>query len=94
MLSENIKKACPECLSLLGDKTRAKIIKELKKEPKNVSKILESFSLTQPTLTHHLRVLEKKGIISSKKQGREVFYFLNKKYPCGKCNILKMLFKS
>jgi ArsR family transcriptional regulator, arsenate/arsenite/antimonite-responsive transcriptional repressor len=80
------KKICPNC-RLVGEKTRAKIIAQLKKKPKNASKIAECFSLSQPTISHHLKVLEKTGIILSKKIGRETYYSLNRKYPCSKCGI-------
>ena len=87
------KKICPQCLRLIGEETRAKIIQQLRKKPKNVSQIEANFSLTQPTISHHLRVLEKVGMVFGKKIGREIFYFLNKKYPCKKCNIFKIPFK-
>jgi DNA-binding transcriptional ArsR family regulator len=89
-----IKKICPSCLGLMGDGTRVKIITKLKKEPFNVKKIAECFCLKQPTITHHLKALEKMGILISKKIGRETFYSLNKKYPCKKCGIFDLPFKT
>ena len=87
------KKICPKCFSLLGERTRAKIIQQLKQKPSNVREIIKYFSLTQPTISHHLRVLENWGIVSSKRRGREIYYFLNKKYPCKNCLIFKIPFK-
>jgi ArsR family transcriptional regulator len=87
------KKNCPKCLSLISEGTRAKIIQKLKKAPNKVGKIVEYFSLTQPTISYHLKVLEKMGVVFSKKQGREIYYFLNKKYPCKKCSLFKLPFK-
>ena len=87
------KKSCPECLSLISEGTRAKIIQQLKKAPNKVGKIIEYFSLTQPTISYHLKVLEKMEVVFSKKRGREIYYFLNKKYPCKKCSIFKISFK-
>lgn len=87
------KKICPQCLRLIAEGTRAKIIKYLRKKPEKAGKIGANFVLTQPTISHHLRVLEKFGMVFSRKKGREIFYFLNKKYPCKKCNIFKMPFK-
>ncbi len=87
------KKTCPKCLHLIGDGTRVKILKQLRKKPNNVSKIWASFSLTQPTISHHLKVLEKMKIVFSRKKGREIYYFLNKKYPCKKCFLFKIPFK-
>jgi ArsR family transcriptional regulator, arsenate/arsenite/antimonite-responsive transcriptional repressor len=78
----------------MGEGTRVKIISQLKKGSKNASKIAECFSLTQPTISHHLKALEKMGILYSKKTGRETFYSLNKKYPCKKCGIFELPFRS
>lgn len=88
------RKSCPHCFSLIGVKTRTKIIKQLKKKPNKVSDILAGFSLRQPTISYHLRALEKRGILCSKKQGREIYYYLNKKYPCKNCLLFKMSFKT
>ncbi len=80
-------------MGLIGDATRMKIINQLKKKPQNVKKIAECFDLTQPTITHHLKALEKTGILISKKIGRETYYSLNKKYPCKDCGIFDLPFK-
>ena len=87
-------KKCPRCLSLLGDNTRTKIIKQLKKNPSKVSDIEDNFSLTQPTISYHLKILKKLGMVLSKKKGREIYYFLNKKYPCKRCFLFKLPLKT
>jgi len=87
------KKSCPSCLKIIGEGTRSKIIQYLKENPKKVGKIEDCFCLTQPTISYHLKRLEKLGVVSAKKKGREVYYYLNKKYPCKKCFILKIPFK-
>lgn len=87
------KKNCPKCLNLIGAETRAKIIQQLKKKQSTVSEIGKNFNLTQPTISYHLKALEKTKIVFKEKQGREIFYSLNKKYPCKNCYIFKILFK-
>lgn len=96
------KKICPECLSLIGVGARMKIIRYLRrmtggkmsnKNRKIAKEIGRHFSLTQPTISHHLKVLKEIGMVGSKKQGREIHYFLNKKYPCKKCHLFKIPFK-
>ncbi|MFH1462491.1 MAG: metalloregulator ArsR/SmtB family transcription factor [bacterium] len=88
------KKICPLCFRLIGEGTRNKIIQQLRKKPNKAGKIEECFSLTQPTISHHLKVLEKAGMVFAKKKGREVYYFINKKYPCKKCSIFKIPLKA
>lgn len=88
------KKICPQCLRLISQSSRLKIIQQLRKKFNNVSVIVKgSLPLTQPTISHHLKVLQKMGMVLSKKRGRQIFYFLNKKYPCKKCLLFKIPFK-
>jgi len=89
-----MRKKCTSCLNLLGDTTRNKIIQQLKRKPATGWQIAASFSLTQPTISYHLKTLKKLGAVLSKKRGREVCYCLNKKYPCKKCNIFKLPFRT
>lgn len=88
------KKICPVCLKVISDRTRSRIIQQLKKNPERVGKIEDFFSLRQPTISYHLKTLEKLGIVFSRKKGREIYYYLNKKYPCKNCLILKIPFKA
>jgi len=67
-----------EILSLLADMTRLRILKFLKKGEKNVSKIVESLKLSQPTISHHLRKLEEAGLVFKRQYKRWVFYEVNK----------------
>lgn len=87
------KKSCSPCFSLIGGGTRIKIIQQLRKNPQNVSEISANFSLTQPTISYHLKLLEKRGAVCSKKRGREIYYFLNKRYPCKKCSLFEIPLK-
>jgi len=89
-----MKKICPKCFGLIGEGTRMQIVQYLRKKPNNVKEIARLFSLTQPTISHHLKVLKKIGMVFSKKSGREIYYFLNKKYPCKKCSLFKIPFKT
>ena len=88
------KKICPECFNLIGEDTRMKIVQFLRKKPSNVKEVGKHFTLTQPTISHHLKALKKMGMVFSKKKGREIFYFLNAKYPCRKCSLFKIPFKT
>ncbi len=87
------KKICPVCFDLIGEDTRMKIINFLKKKPANAKEIGRNFSLTQPTISHHLKSLVETGLVLSQKKGRENYYSLNKKYTCKKCSLLKIPFR-
>jgi len=64
-------------LSLLGDKTRLKILRLLREGEKSVSRIVKSLKLTQPTISHHLKKLEEAGLVVKRQYKNWVFYRLN-----------------
>jgi ArsR family transcriptional regulator len=65
-------------LNLLADSTRLRILKILKKGEQNVSKIVETLKLSQPTVSHHLRKLEEAELVLKRQYKRWVFYQVNK----------------
>jgi len=65
-------------LPLLADETRLRILKLLKQGEQNVTKIVESLKLSQPTVSHHLRKLEEAGLVIKRQYKRWVFYEVNK----------------
>ncbi len=38
----------------------------------------EAFHISQPTISHHLDVLKRFGLVVSRKQGKQVFYATNR----------------
>lgn len=51
------------------------------KKSATVSEVVEYVGLTQPTVSYHLGEMKKNGILTSKKDGKEVFYSLREKCP-------------
>lgn len=80
-------KTCPHCFKILSNKNRTTIISLLQKGEQRVGDLLKQFNIGQPTVSHHLAQLKKIKMVKAKKRGREIFYFLNQKYPCKNCNI-------
>ena len=64
-------------LKALSDVNRMKIINTLTNGEMCACKILKDFSITQPTLSHHMKVLTECGLVISKKEGRWMHYLLN-----------------
>lgn len=59
----------------LGDRTRQQIL--LVFEPQTemcVNEIARRFTLSRPAISHHLRVLQRAGLVQSEKRGKEVYY--------------------
>ena len=61
----------------LSDINRLKIIDLLSNGEKCGCKILEHFNITQPTLSHHMKVLIECGLVESRKEGTWNYYKLN-----------------
>ncbi len=40
-------------------------------------KILEKFQITQPTLSHHMKILCDCGLVNGRKEGKWMYYSLN-----------------
>ncbi len=65
----------------LGDPQRLKILQLLPHTPNselhnNVSQLAEILGLSQPTISHHLRILRQAGLVSHKKMCRDCFYWI------------------
>ena len=58
----------------LSDPTRQRILEMLMERELSVSEIVESFHLSQPTVSHHLDTLNRYGLLTSRKDGKQVFY--------------------
>jgi len=65
-------------LKALSDETRLNIINLLSTEPLCACDILESFKITQPTLSYHMKLLTSSGLVSSERTGKWTYYSLHK----------------
>ena len=62
----------------LDDPTRLRILWLLWHYKECVCNIAAAVGMSAPAVSHHLRVLKKSGIISSRREGKEVYYSLSK----------------
>lgn len=60
----------------LGDSTRLKILGLLAIKEMCVCEVMVALELTQPTASHHLRILENVDLVTDRKEGKWVFYSL------------------
>ena len=63
-----------EMFKALGDENRLKLMEELKDGEKNAGELLDKLSVTQPTLSHHMKILCDSGIVDSRKDGKWTYY--------------------
>lgn len=61
----------------LGDANRLQIIEMLSTGEKCACKMLEKFEITQPTLSHHMKILRACELVSVRKEGKWAHYSLN-----------------
>lgn len=58
----------------LGDENRLRIIYLLMKRDMCVCEMVAALEASQPTTSHHLKILENAGLIERKRKGQWVFY--------------------
>ena len=61
----------------LGDENRVQIIKMLTGGELCACKILDAFNITQPTLSHHMKILTDCNLVNSRKEGKWTYYSIN-----------------
>lgn len=61
----------------LGDSNRLQIIQMLSDGEKCGCKLLEKFEITQPTLSHHMKILCECSLVEARKEGKWSHYSLN-----------------
>ena len=65
-------------LKVISDPKRLRIIDILSCNELCACEILEKFDITQPTLSHDMRKLEEVGLVTSRREGKNTYYSLNK----------------
>ena len=66
-----------ETFKAIGDPTRREILDLLKNGQKTAGEIVDHFDATGATMSHHLSILKKAGLISDEKKGKYIYYELN-----------------
>lgn len=66
-----------EVLKALADETRLEILDLLGLGEMNVNEIASHHRISRPTISHHLQILKRAGIVSSRKDGKEIYYSVN-----------------
>jgi ArsR family transcriptional regulator len=62
----------------LGDPVRVQLVDVLRRHAGKVCvcELVPLFDLSQPTISHHLKVLRESGIVGSERQGLWAYYFV------------------
>ena len=61
----------------LNDPTRREILEMLKDGEMTAGDIADRFSMTKPSISHHLDLLKQAGLVEAEKDGQFIYYSLN-----------------
>ena len=65
----------------LGDEHRQRILLTFEPgERLNIGQIVEVSTLSRTAVSHHLRILREAGVLQSRKEGKEVYFWINKEF--------------
>ena len=59
------------------DENRIRILNLLTEGEKCACRLLEGMSITQPTLSHHMKILCDSGIVTGRKEGKWMYYSIS-----------------
>ena len=65
-------------LRTLSDPTRLRLLGILQDGEQNVTALRRTLALPQPTVSHHLALLRSAGLVANRRDGKQVFYSLNR----------------
>jgi ArsR family transcriptional regulator len=73
----------------LSDETRQKILEILRAEGELcVNDLVDRFNVSQPTISHHLNFLRQANLVSSRREGKLIYYRANQDNITECCGIL------
>ncbi|MEW5919583.1 MAG: metalloregulator ArsR/SmtB family transcription factor [Bacillota bacterium] len=68
----------PPFFKALGEEVRLKIIEMLLPGELCVCEIMEQLGLSQPAVSHHMKILKQAGLVSDRREGKWIHYSLDK----------------
>ncbi|MBC7329459.1 winged helix-turn-helix transcriptional regulator [bacterium] len=68
---------CTEAFKVLSNPLRMRILEELLKGSRCVTKIAEKLGVSQPAITQHIRALERLNLVIGERKGNRIHYSIN-----------------
>jgi ArsR family transcriptional regulator, arsenate/arsenite/antimonite-responsive transcriptional repressor len=66
-----------QAFKALSDSTRREILSLLRHGEKTAGDLAEHFDMTKPSMSHHFAVLKDADLITSRREGQQIWYGLN-----------------
>jgi ArsR family transcriptional regulator len=81
-------------LKAIAEPKRLKIVDMLSCGELCACKILEAFHVTQPTLSHDMKLLVEAGLVKDRRSGKNIYYSLNEEAIVDLQEILSHIFQT
>jgi ArsR family transcriptional regulator, arsenate/arsenite/antimonite-responsive transcriptional repressor len=66
-----------QAFKALSDATRREILSLLRHGERTAGELAEHFDMTKPSMSHHFAVLKEADLITSRREGQQIWYGLN-----------------
>jgi DNA-binding transcriptional ArsR family regulator len=66
-----------EAFKALADPTRRQILALLRQGEKTAGDLAQRFDMTKPSMSHHFNILKEADLITSRREGQQIWYGLN-----------------
>jgi ArsR family transcriptional regulator, arsenate/arsenite/antimonite-responsive transcriptional repressor len=66
-----------DAFKALADPTRREILRLLRGGEKTAGELAQQFDMSKPSMSHHFAVLRQADLIASRRDGQQIYYFLN-----------------
>ncbi|HZT82411.1 MAG TPA: autorepressor SdpR family transcription factor [Gemmataceae bacterium] len=66
-----------EAFKALADPTRRKILQLLRQGEMTAGELAQHFDMAKPSVSHHFNVLKQADLITSRREGQQIWYALN-----------------
>jgi DNA-binding transcriptional ArsR family regulator len=66
-----------DAFKALADPTRREILRLLRGGEKTAGELARHFDMTKPSMSHHFTVLRQADLIAARREGQQIYYFLN-----------------
>ena len=73
---DRVFESAAQLFALLATPMRLKIISAVCEKEKNVSELLALIDTTQPNMSQHLATLHRRGVLSRRREGAQIYYKL------------------
>ena len=66
-----------EVFKALADPTRREVLRLLRGGEMTAGELAAKFDMSKPSMSHHFAVLKEADLIGSRREGQQIWYFLN-----------------